>query len=209
MSANPGFLWVFISVLNLTGAQIGYIVAYQNQLSACFKAKFGWQDGYDTDIHNSLLGCSVVVGLALGAICGGRLIQIGRRRSIFVICTIGIIGNLITINIDSFVCMCIGRVLYGFSGGLFSSIVPKYMEETIPLHHFETVVASYHASQSIGNLLGTFEDKIMPDDKDTAALIADTNWRIIYIYFPVALQIVILLAMVFVVRYESIKFIIL
>ena len=74
MSGNPGFLWILIIILNISGVQIGYIVAYQNNLSTCFKAKFGWEDGYQTDIHNSLLGASVVVGLAIGAICGGRLI---------------------------------------------------------------------------------------------------------------------------------------
>lgn len=105
--------------------------------------------------------------------------------------------------------ICVGRVFYGLSGGLFSSIVPKYMEETLPLHHFETVVASYHASQSVGNLLGTFEGYLMPDDEDTVALAASNNWRIIYIYFPVALQLFIILMMLTVVRYESIKFLIL
>jgi len=74
MSANAGFLWTFITILNLSGAQIGYIVSYQNNLAPTFKAKFGWDDGYQTDIHNSLLGASVVIGLAFGAICGGKLI---------------------------------------------------------------------------------------------------------------------------------------
>ena len=105
--------------------------------------------------------------------------------------------------------ICVGRVFYGLSGGLFSSIVPKYMEETIPLHHFETVVASYHASQSVGNLLGTFEGYLLPDDKDTQALVDTNRWLIIYVYFPIALQLFIILMMIFVVRHESVKFLIL
>jgi len=83
--------------------------------------------------------------MTLGAVSGGVLMQIGRRRSMFIICAICICGNLITINIKSFAMLCIGRLFYGYGVGLFSSIIPKFMDENVPSHLFETVIASYLA----------------------------------------------------------------
>ena len=71
MSTNPGFLAIVLFTLYLPGIQIGYAVAYQNQLTPCFEAKFQWDKGYDTSIHNSLLGSSVILGMTLGALSGG------------------------------------------------------------------------------------------------------------------------------------------
>ena len=63
--------------------------------------------------------------MTLGAVSGGSLMKIGRRRAIFISSAIGLVGVLITFHM-SFANLIIGRLLYGFSAGLISSITPRY-----------------------------------------------------------------------------------
>jgi len=72
-----------------------------------------------------LIGTSVVLGMTLGAVSGGQLMKIGRRKAVIIACSFGIIGNVVT-NFLSFYNLIIGRLLFGFSVGLFSSMVPRF-----------------------------------------------------------------------------------
>lgn len=45
MSANGDFLFALVLFLNIPGFIVGYALGYQNQLTPCFEAKFGWVDG--------------------------------------------------------------------------------------------------------------------------------------------------------------------
>ena len=72
-----------------------------------------------------MIGTSVVLGMTLGAVSGGQLMKIGRRKAVIIACSFGIIGNVIT-NFLSFYNLIIGRLLFGFSVGLFSSMVPRF-----------------------------------------------------------------------------------
>ena len=81
--------------------------------------------------------------MTLGALSGGILMKIGRRRSLFINAVIGIVGCLITINIHSFAMILIGRVLYGFSTGLMTSITPKFIDELVPSHLYEFCIAGF------------------------------------------------------------------
>jgi MFS family permease len=98
-----------------------------------FNAKFKWK-GYDKTFHTSMLSSSIIFGMMVGALLGGIIMKIGRRRSLFVCVAIGSIGCLITIGIKNFTMLIIGRVLYGISTGLMTSITPKFIYELIPSH---------------------------------------------------------------------------
>ncbi len=80
--------------------------------------------------------------MTIGAIVGGILMKIGRRKSLIIICIIGIIGNLITFNFY-LTTILIGRFIFGFSTGLSSSIVPRMIEETIPSHIYDSLGVTF------------------------------------------------------------------
>jgi hypothetical protein len=44
----------------------------------------------------SIIGTSVVLGMTIGAVSGGQLMKIGRRKAVIIACSFGIIGNVIT-----------------------------------------------------------------------------------------------------------------
>ena len=39
----------------------------------------------------------------------------------------------------------IGRLLFGFSVGMYTCIVPKFIEETVPEHLFGSMMGTYEA----------------------------------------------------------------
>jgi len=59
------------------------------------KAQYGWSnDG----LYEGLIGGSIYLGASLGAISGGKVVQRGRRRAVFIslaICMVGTGINLI------------------------------------------------------------------------------------------------------------------
>ena len=145
MSANKCYLFSLLCLCLGPGFQAGYVVSYQNQLATLFEVKFGWT-GTDKDVREALLGGAVMLGMTIGALIGGILMKIGRRRSMFICLAIGIAGNLISIKIDNFYMLTGGRFLYGLSSGLYTPIIPKFLEETLPSHLFATSIGVWGSS---------------------------------------------------------------
>ena len=60
----------------------------------------------------------------------------------------------------------------------------------------------------MGTLFAYFFGALIPPNDDIPALIADKNWLIIYVYFPVTLYLLILFSFLFVFTNDSVKFLI-
>lgn len=58
----------------------------------------------------------------------------------------------------------------------------------------------------MGTIAAYFWGEILPDDEDTAALKSSNTWRLIYFYFPFVLYLITILGLLFVVRQDSVKF---
>lgn len=145
---NWWYLAPFVFLINVNGILLGYAMAYSNPLTKTIDLKFEWGDDVEGD-YQGLLGGAITLGMTLGAVTGGLVMKIGRRKSLFYCAFIGIVGTGITItpvfkpdNPDgsndtdfkyNFTIFMVGRFLFGLSVGLFSSICPRYLEETIPL----------------------------------------------------------------------------
>ena len=133
--------------------------------------------------------------------------KIGRRKSMLIACWIGVVGVGMTyyMNLYSLVA---GRALFGISTGLFSCIGPKYVEETIPENLNNQFTIVYLSFTSVGSLIGYLSGEILPPNDDDEKLAQDQNWKIIVVWFPLAIYGLILLMFIFVVRNDSIRFLI-
>ena len=107
--------------------------------------KLGYNDPDHAAHMQAYIGSSVVLGMTIGAVGGGILMKIGRRRAVLVACTFGMVGILMTLKLNIYMLVA-GRWLFGFSVGLFSSICPRFNEETIPQHLYDTLAISYNVS---------------------------------------------------------------
>lgn len=87
-------------------------------------------------------------------------------------------------------------------------MIPKMLEETIPNHHFASAIATWCLSQSFAISTAFLMGSILPEDSDEAALKETDLWLVFYIYVPVGMELIFLMALVFVLKYEPIKFLI-
>ena len=124
------YLVGFITVHILAGMQVGYVLACMNQLDDTMQAKFAWPKNLVTT-YRAVTGSCGIFGLAIGALAAGRLMAIGRKPTMLIASVIGIFGVLIEM-IENFPAIIIGRIIYGFSSGIYSVCVGRYIEETVP-----------------------------------------------------------------------------
>ena len=84
----------------------------------------------------------MILGLTIGATSAGKIIAIGRRRTMFMCCGIGMIGIGITL-IENFYAMILGRTIYGFACGIQTVVTPRYIEEYMPVQIYSTCLGTY------------------------------------------------------------------
>lgn len=104
--------------------------------------------------------------------------------------------------------LILGKLIYGFSSGLYTTIVPKMIEEIIPTHLFPSFTASFVLAIEFAILVSYLLGGILPEDSDTEALKKTNLWLIHYLYLPVGMQLLSLLSLFFVIKYEPIKYLI-
>lgn len=82
------------------------------------------------------------------------------------------------------------------------------IEETVPQHLFTAIMGCFCCAKHSATFVNFQLAIILPDDKDKDAL-RDTNlWLVWYLYIPVSLQLIFLISLIFIFRYEPIKFLI-
>lgn len=134
--------------------------------------------------------------------------KIGRRKTLIFSMILFIFSCAVTQYLAIWTLLT-GRILQGFSIGIFGTVCTRYTEETIPAHLMSRFGAFYQVISVGGFLAANLMAEILPDDDDKEALKKTERWRIIYAYFPIGFSIIILTGLVFVVKEDSIKFLIL
>ena len=84
----------------------------------------------------------------------------------------------------------LGRVILGISVGLTTPIASRFTEEAVPIYLYEIYAPFNIAGFGIGECISFSMGFILPQNKDTHKLMIDTNWHIIYTWFPIILYIV-------------------
>ena len=120
-------------------------------------------------------------------------------------CVIGIVGCGLTM-IKSITLLCVGRVIYGYAGGIISVAANRMVDEYVPLQLFSTCSPVFSFALNIGTLIATFSAAILPSDgADHETLAANESWRYIF-GFPIVLFFIVILGMLLIVRTDTPKF---
>ena len=117
------------------------------------------------------------------------------------------VGISITMYFNYWV-IVVGRVLFGVSAGAITCILPKYIEETVPAKQLGSLIALYKFNSTLGVFVAFMWGEYLPSDKDTWELEHTNKWRVIYFYFPASLYLLYLIALLFVLKEDSIKYLI-
>jgi len=93
----------------------------------------------------AIIGSVLVLGLTIGAVLGGQLMKMGRRISLLLCDVIGLVGLGITMYFN-FAAIIVGRFIFGLAAGLVSSIVPRYIEDTVPNKYHYLMATLFYAA---------------------------------------------------------------
>ena len=116
----------------MSGYTLSYGIACTNQLNNTFNAKYHWDTKSEKDIHQSLIGSAMMIGMTAGASTGGMIVKNGRRTALLIACLIGTIGVSLTM-IENFYCLIIGRIIQGYASGVQTVASPRMIEEYVPI----------------------------------------------------------------------------
>lgn len=141
----------------------GYATPSANQLSETLNAKYGWTTDSEKALHQSFIGSSVVVGMAVGAFCAGKLIQSGRRRAMLLTTYLGVLGVSL-IMIENFYVLLLGRVIFGFTAGSQACIVVRMIDEYVPQSIQSTCMGVFCATQNFSAFIALCSGFILPKD---------------------------------------------
>ena len=73
---------------------------------------------------------------------------------------------------------------------------------------YDKLAPLYNFSQTVGTIIAYFFGEIIPDNDDEKALIADENWKIIYVYFPLFGYVLLLVGYFLLLRHDAVKFLV-
>lgn len=145
-------------------------------VAATFAAIGGLLFGYDTGVisgaiifirkelrlstfEQELVVSTVLVGATVGALSGGRLVDIfGRRSMLLITAFIFVAGALICAFTPSLAILVVGRVIVGLGIGLASSTVPIYVSEISPPESRGWQVSLFQLAITVGILIAYFID---------------------------------------------------
>jgi MFS family permease len=96
-----------------------------------FIKKYGW-DEEQAKNYNTIISSISVVGLAIGSIIAGKVVGLGRRNCILMFECFVFIAVLFTM-VQSLCTLCLGRFMFGISGGVLNVVMSISMNETIPI----------------------------------------------------------------------------
>jgi MFS family permease len=141
--------------------------------------------------------------LTIGAISGGSVIKIGRKKSFIYASSIALFGTLLQM-FESLPCILIGRLIYGLGCGVLSIVAPRYIEETVPDHKLSLYTPLFMCSVAFGSMIALLLGAGLPDEEDAKGLKESGFWRVI-IGIPMVLQVASIASMIFLIRFDSVR----
>lgn len=182
--------------------QCGWGILGNAQCSLILIEKFGWAKD-ETKWLNSTLSSIGLIGVAIGSMFGGPIIIEGRRRGIFIMSAVMLVGITMTL-IENYPSMVIGRFITGFCAGIFQMCNIKAVQETVPIKYTGFYGSFSGAFLAFGCGLAVFIGGVsLPIEKEDYA--ADQMWRLTY-GFPLLIVIVQVLFVWLQFKYEPIDF---
>jgi MFS family permease len=137
----------------------------------------------------------------------GVLIKRGRRNAIIVGNLMGMIACLATIDLNLYVIL-IARFFFGTSVGIINGAAARFIEENVPSQLYEVFSPMVSIGYGFGTIISFSLAFLLPEDTDTAGLLDDQYWKIIYAYCPIGIYTVMMCGLFFYVREDPIKYLI-
>lgn len=97
----------------------------------------------------------------IGALTSGKLMQYGRRKLLIIASLISIVGVGITL-VTNEIAICVGRLIWGLGCGVYSVVIPRYMDEIIPPYLLSKYGILVNSAGMFGEMLAMLMGAILP-----------------------------------------------
>ena len=111
--------------------QFGGVLTASGQCFSSLNEQLKWTKE-EKQLNITLISFICIFGMAIGCLLAGKLFNFGKKRIVMIfqiICVVGCLLSLISLNL---VTIIIGRFIFGISAGIFVTICPAIIEETVP-----------------------------------------------------------------------------
>jgi len=164
-------------------------------------AKFDWNEE-ESKLWISLIGNISVLGIALGSIFGGPVINRGRRRSMLAMTLVMSVGTGLSL-IRTIPTIMIGRFIQGLAGGVVNNAVAKSIFECTSTELYAVFGTATGTFMSIGSLVCLLLGLSLPTDPEQ--YVHDETWRLTYA-FPILVVLVLVVLLLSKYKYEPIDY---
>jgi len=183
MEENMWFLTVFSINVSLMCAQTGFALTGHNEVGGVLEVKFGWSK-QAAQTNNMLISSSAIVGMIIGSLVSGKLVQKDRRRASIWLSLTAIIGCVVSLYLNMVV-ICIGRCMFGFAAGALVTCGNLMLAETIPSSKFDSFSIMINVGIMGGLMLCLLIGSPLPSLDATSA--ATTKLWMIPYGFPIVI----------------------
>lgn len=127
---NMGYLMGLILTVALATVNFGYQIGIWNVSYAPYEAIHDWGDTKES--KQAFVQTMMGVGGAFGALFIGPIMYLGKWRCLMLTNVFLIVSAGLSL-VENYPIFVFARTFYGFSTGMFSVLVPKYIAETAPI----------------------------------------------------------------------------
>ena len=192
-----------VSTLTLGCANVGFVIAGNNQVGGILSQKLDWGDSETR--NNTAISSAGVSGLILGSFAIEPVRRlIGGRKSIMLtslICIAAVIPTVI-VNLAAII---IGKFILGLASGALIVASSLYLNETVPNEHASTFGFTTNFGVICGIMICLVMGVALPDPKTDPQAAHDNTFWIYMNAFPALIGAVNLVLWLFIFKYESIK----
>jgi MFS family permease len=196
-------LYFYVFAVALGTFQTGWAIFGNTQTAPVFIQKFGWNPS-QAKLYTTLISNASIVGLFVGSLLGGKVIQSGRRKAILAMNAIIFVGTGFTLVL-SVPTLLFGRFICGCACGVFNICMSKSIYESVPPSRSSIFEPMTNISICVAGVICLFLGLALPDQEIN--YVNDQNWRIIY-GFPIVWASAQLFLMITVFKYEPVSFLI-
>lgn len=151
-------------------------------------------------LFQGVLTSAVPLGAGMGALTGGKLVGLGRRKMLMVMAGVFIIGWLWASFVYQF--LILGRLFQGYASGVVSVIWPLFVNEVAPVDISGALGAMNQIMITLGILWSSIAGFFVPITTDEQILRNDHTWQLLFLV-PAVVSVIQVSLLVFVFSYDS------
>ena len=133
ITPNVNMKHITLHVLSITLGSLnaGYQAGVMNSMAQTCQYLYKWSDG-QRDTNMNIASSILTIIATISSLWGSFIVKRLGRRGMLMLANILAIIACVTISFQTFICLIIGRILFGVMMGFFFYLCPLFTRESVP-----------------------------------------------------------------------------